>query len=242
MRDYADHYGRITAATDLPVLADADTGFGGVNNVRHTVRAFERAGVAALFIEDQVFPKRCGYFAGKAVVPVEEMVAKIKAALDARRDPDFIIMARTDALGLLGLDAAIERACLYREAGADMTFVQGADRAADLARICREVPCRQLANVSQASRLTTALTRAEMQEAGAAAVTFPIVALLAAARAMAHAMAALHRDGSYDSVQDELMDFGRYAELVGLEAQRAREDGYIEAAKILAARGPKRKG
>src|SRR6266550_7577882 len=120
MRDYASHYGRICDAVQIPVYVDADTGFGGVNNVRQMVRAFEAAGVAGIFISDQVFPNRCGYLPGKQVIPVEQMLAKIKAALDARRDPDFFIAARTDAAGVDGLDAAIERSQLCMAAGADM--------------------------------------------------------------------------------------------------------------------------
>src|ERR1700730_14413074 len=125
MRDYADHYARICAAVDIPVYVDADTGFGGVNNVRQAVRAFEAAGVAGLFISDQVFPNRCGYLPGKQIVPVEQMLAKIKAALDARRDGDLFIAARTDAAGVEGLDCAIARSQLFMEAGADMATPTG---------------------------------------------------------------------------------------------------------------------
>ena len=125
MRDYADHYGRIAAAVEIPVYVDADTGFGGVNNVRQLVRAFEAAGVAGIFISDQVFPNRCGYLPGKQVIPVEQMLAKIKAALDARRDADFFIAGRTDAAGVDGLNAAIERCQLFMDAGADMAKAHG---------------------------------------------------------------------------------------------------------------------
>src|ERR1700747_1888151 len=125
MRDYTDHYARICAAVEVPVYVDADTGFGGVNNVRQMVRAFEAAGVAGLFLSDQVFPNRCGYLPGKQVIPVEQMLAKIKAALDARRDPDFFIAAPTDAAGVDGLNAAIERSRLFMEAGVDMAKPMG---------------------------------------------------------------------------------------------------------------------
>src|SRR5438270_3255277 len=127
MRDYADHYARICGAVDLPVYVDADTGFGGVNNVRQMIRAFEAAGVAGVFISDQVFPNRCGYLPGKQVIPVEQMLAKLKAALDARRDPDLFIAARTDANGVTSLDDAIVRCQLFMEAGADMAKPMGAD-------------------------------------------------------------------------------------------------------------------
>src|ERR1700682_4558500 len=127
MRDYADHYARICAAVEIPVYVDADTGFGGVNNVRHMVRSFEAPGVAGLFISDQVFPNRCGYLPGKQIVPVEQMLAKIKAALDARRDPDLFIAARTDAFGVEGIDSAIARCQLFMEAGAAMAKPMGVD-------------------------------------------------------------------------------------------------------------------
>src|ERR1700681_2233349 len=138
MRDYADHYARVCAAVELPVYVDADTGFGGVNNVRQMVRAFEAAGVAGLFLSDQVFPNRCGYLPGKQVIPVEQMLAKVKAALDARRDPDFFIAARTDAAGVDGLNAAIERARLFMEAGADIAKPMGGATIEDIKRVLRE--------------------------------------------------------------------------------------------------------
>lgn len=236
MRDYADHYGRIARAVGIPVLVDADTGFGGVHNVRHAVRAFERGGAAGLFIEDQVFPKRCGYFAGKAVVPVEDMLAKLKAALDARLDPDFVICARTDVYGLGGADAAIERAQRFLEAGVDMTFVQGADTVEALARVCREVPCPQLANVSQASSAAPLMV-SEIERAGAAAVIYPVATLRAAVQAAGGVLAALRRDGSLAAVQDRLMPSDAFNALCGFEAQQAREDDYVLAARKIAGSG-----
>src|SRR5580704_14874753 len=118
MRDYADHYARMCAAVEIPVYVDADTGFGGVNNVRQMVRAFEAAGVAGVFLSDQVFPNRCGYLPGKQVIPVEQMLAKIEAALDAGRDADFFIAARTDAAAVEGLNAAIARSQMFMDAAA----------------------------------------------------------------------------------------------------------------------------
>src|SRR5690242_13075257 len=125
MRDYASHYGRICDAVEIPVYVDADTGFGGVNNVRQMVRAFEAAGVAGLFISDQTFPNRCNYLPGKRVVPIADMLAKLAAALDARRDGELMICARTDVASIEGLDAAIERCNLFMQAGADMAKPQG---------------------------------------------------------------------------------------------------------------------
>src|SRR5947209_15524739 len=140
MRDYAGHYGRICDAVAVPVYVDADTGFGGVNNVRQMVRAFEAAGVAGLFLSDQVFPNRCGYLPGKQVVPIEQMLAKLKAALDARTDPDLFIAARTDAAGVESVEAAIERCQLFMAAGADMAKPMGVDTIAEIKRVLREVP------------------------------------------------------------------------------------------------------
>src|SRR6202040_1053604 len=150
MRDYADHYARVAGTVQIPVYADADTGFGGVNNVRQMVRAFEAAGVAGVFISDQVFPNRCGYLPGKQVIPVEQMLAKLKAALDARRDPDFFIAARTDAASVDGLDAAIERSQLFMAAGADMAKPMGVDAVDDIKRVIREVEGPHMATLSQA--------------------------------------------------------------------------------------------
>ena len=225
MRDYADHYGRITAAVSIPVLVDADTGFGGVHSVRQAVRAFERAGAAGLFMEDQTSPKRCGYLAGKAVVPVEEMLGKLAAALDARTDSNFVICARTDALSVLGREAAIERAQRYLEAGVDMTFVQGADRIEDLRAICAAVPGPQLANISQAAQVAGA-SIAEIEEAGAAAVMYSITTVLAAAGAVDQALGALKRDGKLSAIAVRLMTVERYNEICGLADKEAQERRY----------------
>lgn len=223
MRDFADHYGRIAAAAGVPVLVDADTGFGGVHNVAQTIRAFERAGVAGLFIEDQVTPKRCGYLAGKAVIPVADQLAKLRAALDARRDSAFLICARTDALSVEGIDAAIERAIRYKQTGVDMVFVQGADTADRLRQVCRAIPGYHLANVSQAAGATK-LSVEEAQAAGAAAIMFPIAAFLAAASAVEQVLQALHRDRSLDAVASALMSMARYNDLTDLPGVQADED------------------
>ena len=140
VRDYADHYARICAAVDIPVYVDGDTGFGGVHNVREMVRAFEAAGVAGLFFSDQVFPNRCGYLPGKQIVPLGEMLARVKAALDARRDGDMLIVARTDAAGVEGIEAAIARCRAFMAAGADAAKPQGIDAIADIRRVISEVP------------------------------------------------------------------------------------------------------
>lgn len=235
MRDYADHYGRLCAAVEIPVYVDADTGFGGVNNVRQMVRAFENAGVAGLFIGDQVFPNRCGYLPGKQVVPVEEMLGKIKAALDARRDPDLFIAARTDVMGIDGINAAIERCQLFMEIGADMAKPQGVDRIADISRVLSVVPGPHFATLSQAAGKAS-VTLDELEKAGVAAVSFPSAALFAAAGAVKRAMAALRRDRSIAAVAEELIGLDDYYALVGLQPQLAREEAYARAAEQLVAK------
>jgi 2-methylisocitrate lyase-like PEP mutase family enzyme len=232
MHDYVDHYGRIAQAVDVPVFTDADTGFGGPNNVRRTVRAFERAGIAGMFVEDQQSPKRCGYLPGKTLIPVDQMIAKIKAALDARTDDDFFFVARTDAAAVLGLDAAIERGRLYMEAGADMVLLQGADEPDDFRRVAREVPGPRFANMSNA-RGKAATTIAELEQLGAAVVTFPSLALYAAATAVDRTMATLARTRSLDGIVDGLMSVADYNEIVDLDGHNERERRYDEAASAL---------
>jgi len=232
MRDYADHYARICAAVELPVYVDGDTGFGGVNNARQMVRGFEAAGVAGFFISDQTFPNRCGYLPGKQVVPVEEMLAKIKAMLDARRDPDLIICARTDAAGVEGLDAAIERCQLFMAAGADMAKPMGADTIDEISRVLREVPGPHMATISQAAGASHRDLDA-LEAAGVAAVSFPSVALFAAAQAVRDAVAALKRDRSLARLGSSLMPLPDYYELIGLKPQLEREEAYERAAAAL---------
>jgi 2,3-dimethylmalate lyase len=232
VRDYADHYARICAAVNIPVYVDGDTGFGGVNNVREMVRAFEAAGVAGLFFSDQVFPNRCGYLPGKQIVPVERMLARVKAALDARRDGDMLIVARTDAAGVEGVDAAIARCRLFMAAGADAAKPQGIDAIADIKRVIAEVPGPHFATISQAAGPKhRSLT--ELEEAGVATVSFPSVALFAAAHAVRHVVASLKRDNSLAEVGDALMALPDYYALVGLPAMLAREESYDRAAALL---------
>src|SRR5213083_88637 len=178
MRDYADHYARICAAVEVPVYVDADTGFGGVNNVRQMVRACEAAGVTGLFISDQVFPNRCGYLPGKQIVPVEQMLAKIKAALDARRDRE-----------------------LFMAAGTDMAKPMGVDTIAEIKRVLREVGGPHMATLSQAAG-PKARSLAELEAAGVCAATFPSLALFAAANAVRNVLRVLKKGNSLAPCQD----------------------------------------
>ncbi|HZE46229.1 MAG TPA: isocitrate lyase/phosphoenolpyruvate mutase family protein, partial [Xanthobacteraceae bacterium] len=230
--DYADHYARICAAADIPVFADGNAGFGGPQNVRQMVRAFEAAGVAALFITDQTFPNRCNYLPGKQVVPVVEMLAKLEAALDARRDPDLVICARSDVASIEGLDAAIERCRLFMQAGADMAKPQGVHTLADMKRVVREVPGPYMATLSHAAGREH-LGHAELEAAGVAAASYPSLTLFAAAHAVRGAVRELKQDGSLARANARAMALDEYYELVGLQAQAAQEERYDRAAAAL---------
>jgi 2-methylisocitrate lyase-like PEP mutase family enzyme len=232
MRDYASHYGRICDAVQIPVYVDADTGFGGVNNVRQMIRAFEAAGVAGLFISDQVFPNRCGYLPGKQVVTAEQMLAKVKAALDARTDPDLFIAARTDAAGVENVEAAIERCQLFMEAGADMAKPMGLDTIPEIKRAMREIPGPHMATLSQAAG-PKARSLEELDAAGVVAATFPSVALFAAANAVRNTLRLLKGKNSLAPCQEHLIPLDDYYDLVGLKPLLAREEAYDKAAAAL---------
>ncbi len=235
LTELSEMYSRFCDATPLPLLADADTGFGNVTNVARVVNLYEKAGVAGLFIEDQVFPKRCGHMSGKAVIPVADWIAKIKAALDARVDPDLVIMARTDAIAVNGIDDAIERAQLAREAGADLIFVEAPTRAEDMRRICTEVPGPCLANNVETG-LSPLLSAAELQAIGYAAVVFPVAATYAVAYALRNLFATIRATGSTAAFLPQMLEFNEFNDLVGLSAQRSREAALQEFADTLVAR------
>ena len=235
LTELADMYSRYCDATALPMLADADTGFGNVTNVARAVRLYEKAGVAGLFIEDQVFPKRCGHMTGKAVVPPVEWLAKIKAALDAREDPDFVIMARTDALAVNGIDDAIARAQLACDAGADLLFVEAPTTTAQMRRICAEVPGPCLANNVETG-LSPLLPAAELKAIGYAAVVFPVAATYAVAHTLAQLFETIRRTGTTAEFLPRLFEFNAFNDLVGLPAQRQREAQLQEFAAALVAR------
>ena len=235
LTELSEMYSRLCDATPLPLLADADTGFGNVTNVARTVRLYEKAGVAGLFIEDQVFPKRCGHMAGKAVIPAADWLAKIKAALDARVDPDLVVMARTDALAVNGLDDASERAQLARETGADLLFVEAPTDVAQMRRICAEIPGPCLANNLETGR-SPLLAAAELQRIGYAVVVFPVAATYAVAFALRELFATIRRTGSTAECLPRLLAFDEFNELVGLASQRDREAEWQHYAEALVRR------
>jgi 2-methylisocitrate lyase-like PEP mutase family enzyme len=225
LTELVDAAAAIADATALPLIVDGDTGFGNPLNVVRAVRALERAGASALQLEDQVFPKKCGHFAGKAVISAAEMAAKVKAAVDARQDANLLVIARTDALAIEGIDRAIERARAYAEAGADATFVEAPTSAADLARIPRELALPQVANMVVGGR-TPLLPQTELARMGFGLVLYANAALQAAVKAMQEVLGALKRDGALDRVADRLADFAERQRIVGKDRWDALEARY----------------
>jgi 2-methylisocitrate lyase-like PEP mutase family enzyme len=222
MAEMAEYYTRLCGAVEVPVLADADTGFGDAINMARTMRAYERAGVAALIIEDQVAPKRCGHMDGKRVIPVVDMIAKVKAAADARKDADLMILARTDARAIEGLEAAIERAQLYRAAGADMIFVEAPLSVDEMSYICSEIEAPCLANNVEGGK-TPILDAARLEEIGYAAVAFPVSAAYVAAKALHGFFAALRESGDSRAYAEQMLSFAAFHDIVGLPKLREQE-------------------
>jgi 2-methylisocitrate lyase-like PEP mutase family enzyme len=216
LTEMADAVRRMAQRVSIPVVADGDTGHGDLHNVGRTVREFERAGAAGVLLEDQVSPKRCGHFQGKQVIPVEEMVLKFKAALDARGDQDFVIVARTDARAVEGIDAAIARANRYGAAGADVCFIEAPESRAELERIPGEVKYPLLVNML-AGGVTPILTVDELGKLGYKIVVCPIESLLITATAMQKLIRALLERGRVDLPAGEMMTFAEIKKLLGLD-------------------------
>jgi methylisocitrate lyase len=210
----------ICEAVNIPVLVDGDTGHGSVLNVIRTVKEFEKAGAAGLFIEDQSFPKRCGHLEGKTVIPTDEMVAKIKAAVDAREDPDFVIQARTDALATHGLDEAIDRANIYKEAGADLLFVE--------APVTEEELITTVAIQGEGAK-TPMTTAKALEEIGFNVVVYPGSALYAAAWAIESVMKELKNNGTTKGYMDRMYHFNDFNKLMGVERFLEKESSYLKS-------------
>lgn len=216
----------IADTVSLPVLVDADTGFGEALNVRRAVHELEAAGAAGLHLEDQVNPKRCGHLEGKALIPPEEMVRKVAAAVEARRDPDFVIMARTDAAAVEGIDAALKRAERYVAAGADAVFPEGLTRPEDFARFAAELPVPILANMTEFGK-TPYLSVQDFAELGCRLVLFPMTAFRVAMKAVEEAYSELGKAGSQAALLDrmqtrqELYELVRYRDYAALDEKIA---------------------
>ena len=216
---YTDMVARVKQMASMagaPLIADGDTGYGGLLNVRHTVRGYEEAGAAAIQLEDQEFPKKCGHTPGRRVIPMQDMVRKIRVAVEARASRDFLVIARTDARTSLGLDEALRRAEAYAKAGADVLFVESPESIEEMRTICERFDVPLLANMVEKGR-TPVLSRAELESLGYRLAIFPVTALLAAVKSMSDVYAHLAAQGSSKDAAVELADFGDLTRLMGFE-------------------------
>jgi 2-methylisocitrate lyase-like PEP mutase family enzyme len=225
LTELVDHVAAIRDVFPGPLMVDADTGFGNAVNMVRTVKLLERAGADAIQIEDQVFPKRCGHFDGKAVIPTAEMVAKIKAAVDARSNPNLLIVARTDAIATDGFAAAIARASAYREAGADVGFVEAPQSLDAITDIPRLLPWPQIINIVLGGR-TPELPNEKLRQLGYAGVLYANVALQSALRGMQEALGVLRKDGRIGDAGKLAVDFAERQRLVGKPEFDALERKY----------------
>jgi len=216
--EMSEHIQRICEATTRPVLADADTGYGGALNVQRTVRLWERAGCSGLHIEDQMFPKRCGHVAGKLVVPVEEMEQKLRAAADARDDKNFLLIARTDAVAVEGIEAAIERCKRYSDTGVDGFFVDAPETIDQIEEISKQLAPlgRILLFNSVRTFKSPILSATELAKLGFGLIIFPVDALLTAYRAIEETYRTLLRTGSTDDIAEKMVTFSEFNQFIGL--------------------------
>lgn len=231
----------LAACSTIPLSADADTGYGNAVNVFFTIQGFERAGLACVMIEDQVWPKRCGHMAGKQVISAEEMVEKVSAAAEARRDPDFVIKARTDATAIHGVGEAIRRLNLYAEAGADTLFADALLSAEDIATVARNVSKPLSVNMGFGIRqrpTTPLLSARQLEDMGVKSVSYPRLLSAAAIQGMKNAMAVLMQslqEGKVIDRPDLLVPFGELNDLMGLPAIKALEARFVAGARQEAA-------
>ena len=224
--ELASHVMAIRDAVNLPLLVDADTGFGNAINTRRTVKLLERAGANAIMLEDQTYPKRCGHFDGKDVIPKHDMVSKLKAAVEARVDPDLMILARTDARAVEGLEGALDRARAYQEAGADFLFVEAPLTKEELLAIPREVPGIHLCNMVVGGK-TPLLSRDELAAAGYAVICYANAALQASMLAMQQVLEHLHAKGSIAGIEEKLVSFADRQKMLDAAKYKDLEKRYV---------------
>jgi 2,3-dimethylmalate lyase len=216
---------RICSVTELPVIVDADTGYGNAVNVIRTVRELIRRGAAGMFLEDQIWPKRCGHMKGKQVVPLEEYLKKLKAAVEARRNDDLYIVARTDARQALGLKDAIERGRAFKEAGADAVFIEAPLNREEMREIGRNVPGPLVANMIERG-VTPLMGPEELRDLGFGLIVWPLGPLYASARALQDVYGTLRRTGTTREVMDRLIPFEEFHDIIGLEEKYALDAKY----------------
>jgi len=223
--EMADHARNLAAVLDVPLIADADTGYGNVLSVRRTVQAYEAAGVAALHIEDQIAPKRCGHLSGHQIVPRGEFAGKIRAAVEARTDPDLLVIARTDAISAMGLDEALRRGEAAAKAGADVLFVEAPRTEAQVEQVARAFNTPLLYNYASGGR-SPLLPFARLRELGFAIILLPVDTLLVAGQAMRAFLGQLKARDDVLSLGDRYMPFAEFNELIGVTAQLALAERY----------------
>ena len=220
-----DRARRIAMSVEIPIICDADTGYGNPLNVRRTVQELIAAGLGGCFLEDQVWPKRCGHMRGKRLIDREEYIQKIRAAADARAGRDFFIVARTDALAVAGMDEAVERIQAARAAGADASFIEAPGSVEQLAEIGRRVPAPRVANMIEGGR-TPVLSRQELVDLGFQLILYPLAGLYAAAESTRRVYEKLRRDGTTLGCDVPIMPFDRFNDLIGVEAKCALAQRY----------------
>jgi len=216
---------RICSVTDTPVIVDADTGYGNAINVIRTVEDLTRAGAAGMFLEDQVWPKRCGHMKGKQVIALEEQLNKLSAAIDARKDRNFFIVARTDSRQALGLNEAITRGVAFKEAGADAVFIEAPQSKEEMKEIASRVPGPLVANMLERG-VTPLMGPAELKEPGYQLIVWPLAPLYSVAKTLADTYGTLRREGSTIKILDKLMSFDDFNEIVGLDDKYAADARY----------------
>jgi 2-methylisocitrate lyase-like PEP mutase family enzyme len=225
LAEMADHARNMAAAVSIPLIADADTGYGNALNVRRTVQLYEAAGVAALHLEDQQLPKRCGHLAGKLAVPAEEFAAKIRAAVEARTDPDFLVIARTDAIAVSGFDDALRRAELAVKAGADMLFVEAPTTEEQIERVASAFDTPLLFNYAPGGR-SPLLPFSRLRDLGYAIILLPVDALFVAVRAVQAFLREVRERDAVLPFQDRYIPFREFNELIGVAEQFALGEKY----------------
>ena len=215
----------VCRATPLPVIVDADTGYGNAVNVVRTVRELAAAGAAGIFLEDQVWPKRCGHMRGKRVIPLEEQLQKLRAAIDARAEHDLFIVARTDARAAVNLEEAIRRGRAFRETGADAVFIEAPESVDELRAVAQAVPGPLVANMIEKG-VTPVQTPEQLRALGYRLIVWPLAGLFASARALADAYGTLRKSGTSAAMQDRQMDFTEFNEVIGVEEKYALDARY----------------
>ncbi|RDE10153.1 isocitrate lyase/PEP mutase family protein [Pelagibacterium lacus] len=222
--EMAEHARNMVRATSIPVIADADTGYGGPSNIHRTVREYIQAGVAAIHLEDQVAPKRCGQMAGIRLMEADENVLRLKAALESREGDDLLVIGRTDALPAAGVEEAIRRAKLYQDAGVDLVFVDGIKKIAEVEAVARAVEGPKVVSIVDGNE-TTALTAKDLEELGFSVVFYAVTALFTATRAMADAFAALKANGTPANAGPQ-HTYAEFTEIVGLPFHQSLDDRF----------------